>query len=189
LSRRDKPAGSPALAVRDSVIQSYIGDFPIPIASHDVLRESFASAVAALAQQMASFQVFEDEVESLAVNRFRLPEPGGKVAAWLSLPADIFSARLLKLAGVKKPTAKEAEDLESFYEQHRTRQVELLTQQLKLERTLASLVEDAYGLDPEERALLRSTRPVRDPLDVLEAKIRGGEEAETADKIGAEGDG
>jgi hypothetical protein len=27
-------------------------------------------------------------------------------------------------------------------------------------------------------ALLRSTRPVRDPLDVLEAKIRGGRESE-----------
>lgn len=41
-----------------------------------------------------------------------------------------------------------------------------------------SLVEDAYGLTPEERALLRSTRPVRDPLDVLESKIRGGEAME-----------
>jgi hypothetical protein len=27
--------------------------------------------------------------------------------------------------------------------------------------------------------LLRATRPVRDPLDVLESKIRGGEEADT----------
>jgi hypothetical protein len=36
--------------------------------------------------------------------------------------------------------------------------------------------EDAYGLTPEERLLLRSTRPVRDPLDVLDAKIRGGSE-------------
>ena len=42
-----------------------------------------------------------------------------------------------------------------------------------------SMVEDAYGLTPEERALLRSTRPVRDPLDVLEAKIRGGAEDPT----------
>jgi hypothetical protein len=36
------------------------------------------------------------------------------------------------------------------------------------------LVEDAYGLTAEERALLRATRRVRDPLDVQEAKTRGG---------------
>ena len=51
--------------------------------------------------------------------------------------------------------------------------MELLTRQLDLERKLAALVEDAYGLTPEERTLLRSTRPIRDPLDVLEAKIQG----------------
>ncbi len=30
-----------------------------------------------------------------------------------------------------------------------------------------------YGLTAEERGLLHSTRPIRDPIDVLEAKIRG----------------
>jgi len=34
-------------------------------------------------------------------------------------------------------------------------------------------MEDAYGLTPEEKKLLRATRPLRDPLDVLEGKIRG----------------
>ena len=46
----------------------------------------------------------------------------------------------------------------------RARQVELLTAQLHLERKVASLVEDAYGLTPEDRALLRATpcaRPAR----------------------------
>jgi hypothetical protein len=45
--------------------------------------------------------------------------------------------------------------------------------QSDFEKRLASLVEDAYGLTAEERVLLRSTRPIRDPIDVLEAKIRG----------------
>jgi hypothetical protein len=56
---------------------------------------------------------------------------------------------------------------------HRARQADLLTQQLALEKRLATLVEDAYGLTAEERQLLRATRPVRDPLDVLEGRIRG----------------
>ena len=78
------------------------------------------------------------------------------------------------MVGIKRPNSKLAEDLTAFHQRHRSRQVELLKQQLDLERRLAALVEDAYGLTSEERALLRSTRPVRDPLDVLEAKIRGG---------------
>jgi hypothetical protein len=66
--------------------------------------------------------------------------------------------------------------MSAFQQKHRKRQVGLLTRQLEHEQTLAGLVEDAYGLTPEERALLRSTRPVRDPLDVLEMRIRGGGE-------------
>lgn len=48
-----------------------------------------------------------------------------------------------------------------------------------MEKQLAVLVEDAYGLTPEERQLLRDTRPVRDPIDVLEAKLAGLDTAET----------
>lgn len=42
-----------------------------------------------------------------------------------------------------------------------------------LEGVLATLVEDIYALTPEERRLLRETRPVRDPLDVLDGLIAG----------------
>jgi hypothetical protein len=62
--------------------------------------------------------------------------------------------------------------------------VELLTRQLDLERRLAVLVEDAYGLTPEERELLHSTRPIRDPLDVLQAKIRGQVEEDERESTG-----
>lgn len=43
------------------------------------------------------------------------------------------------------------------------------------------------ALTPAERALLRSTRPVRDPVEVLAAKVRGGEEqkeVETEEEVG-----
>jgi len=52
-------------------------------------------------------------------------------------------------------------------------QQRLLSRQLTLERELSTLVESAYGLTEEERSMVRSTRPPRDPLDVLEAKIEG----------------
>src|SRR5262249_55948999 len=117
------------------------------------------------------------EVIEAAGDRFSLPETDGRIVSWLSLPTDKFVSRFLKVVGVKQPTPKLKEEIAVFQQSHRTRQVELLTRQLRLERKLAYLVEDAYRLTPEERALLRSTRPVRDPLDVLEARIRGDSEA------------
>ena len=50
----------------------------------------------------------------------------------------------------------------------------LLTEQFRLEEELAVLVEDVYELDAEERELLRATRPVRDPLDVLKGSLGAG---------------
>jgi hypothetical protein len=47
------------------------------------------------------------------------------------------------------------------------------TQRLAMEGQLAAAVEDAYGLTSEERRVLRANRPVRDPLDVLEARLKG----------------
>jgi len=50
-------------------------------------------------------------------------------------------------------------------------------------------VKDAYYLAPEEPAMLRSTGPVRDPLDLLEAKIPTAQEAETEKKAEEWGEG
>ena len=72
-----------------------------------------------------------------------------------------------------QPSAKIIDELTASHRAHRARQIELLTRQLELELRLATLAEDAYGLTPEERALLHATRPVRDPIDVLKAKIQG----------------
>ena len=47
----------------------------------------------------------------------------------------------------------------------------MLAEQLMLEKQIAALVEDAYGLSAEERQLLRETRPVRDPIDVMETRL------------------
>jgi hypothetical protein len=108
-----------------------------------------------------------------ATKGFGLPEADERVLDWLSVSGEFFVTRSLRFAGVKQPTTKLKEELAAFHLKHRTRQVELLTRQLELEKQLAALVEDAYDLTPDERALLRATRPVRDPIDVLEAKIRG----------------
>jgi hypothetical protein len=63
--------------------------------------------------------------------------------------------------------------LESVLSEDRVRQIETAKSQMKLECELSALVDSTYGLTEEERSLVRSTRPPRDPLDVLEAKIDG----------------
>jgi hypothetical protein len=144
-------------------------------------KQAIRDAVTPLLDVAEAIYAWEHEVLHESQRRFSLPNPDGKVVSWLPLSSDTFSTRLLKLMGLKQPPPKVAEEIRSFHREQRDRQVELLTKQLGLERTLAALVEDAYGLDAEERALLRSTRPVRDPLDVLEARIRGGAETAAAD--------
>ncbi len=134
--------------------------------------------VTLLIELAATQKKFDAEVVSAACRMLDSPALDGKVVAWLLLTPEVFSNRMFKLAGQRTPNSKLAHDIVEFHQKQRSRQVEMLTRQLGLERKLATLVEDAYGLTPEERALLRSTRPVRDPLDVLEAKIRGGEVVE-----------
>ncbi len=89
----------------------------------------------------------------------------------MSLPPAVFAARVAKLAGRRRPSEAEAAAVAVVQSRGRARYAELLSAQLALERTLAERVEDASGLSPADRQLLRSTRPVRDPLDVLAAKL------------------
>ena len=85
---------------------------------------------------------------------------------------DRYQDRLLASA-LTESTSATAGQFAKFQQKYRKRQVELLKTRLALEKQVATLVEDAYGLTPEERRILRETRPIRDPLDVLEAKITG----------------
>jgi len=165
---------------KDEVLRlftEYVENLPIPQLA-DKLKGRLSDGVQQAIDVADEVQTFIAEVIETASARFALPEPDARVTSWLPLLTDAFLARLLKLAGVKQATPKLREEISVFQQTHRKRQVELLTRQLALEKKLAGLVEDAYGLTPEERSLLRSTRPVRDPLDVLEGRIRGSWEAE-----------
>ena len=112
--------------------------------------------------------------------------PGAKSLAQLvALGPDEFRLRIAKLRSRDVPASAVGEAVR-MQQEINGRRVELLIRQLELEKELAALVEDAYGLTPEERALMRSTRPVRDPLDVLEAKIRGGQVDANVEEPGEE---
>jgi len=115
---------------------------------------------------------FEAECVTSFRERFDTQEADERLIDWLVIPPETFVERFSKLVTARRSSAS-SEELIRMQAAHRGREVELLKQQLKLEQRLATLVEDAYGLTPDERELLRATRPVRDPLEVLESRIRG----------------
>jgi hypothetical protein len=156
------------------LIGAFMDVFPMPSALSGSTVEAIEIHTTRLIERAEQCQALEKEFADLATVRFGLPSAYSRIVSWLPLPSDSFVARFQKLADVTQTAPKLREEISAFHQKHRARQVELLTAQLGLEEKLAALVEDAYGLTPEERALMRSTRPVRDPLDVLEAKIRGG---------------
>jgi hypothetical protein len=160
---------------KDEVLRlftDYVENLPIPSFA-DSVGSALSEGVREVVKIADEIQTFDAEVIEAVGTQFSLLETDSRVLSWLALPTDTYVSRFLSLADVKQPTPKLREEIALFQQNHRNRQVGLLSRQLELEEKLAALVEDAYGLTPEERALLRSTRPVRDPLDVLEARIRG----------------
>ena len=92
----------------------------------------------------------------------------------MSRSSEKFVERLAKLCEARRFEPLIAKALAEMHGGFRVEQLRLLARQLELEREASSLVESAYGLTEEERSLVRSTRPPRDPLDVLEVKIENG---------------
>ena len=136
------------------------------------ITEAIRSTVEPLVRLADQLHAWEIECVTSFHERFAAPEADDRIIDWLVIPPETFVHRFAKL-GAAKLSSGSGDELTRMQSIHRTRQVEMLNQQLALEQRLATLVEDAYGLAPEERQLLRATKSVRDPLDVLQGRIRG----------------
>jgi Eco57I restriction-modification methylase len=126
-----------------------------------------------LLASVACRREWEASVLQAAAKQFDAAQNTSRILQWLAQPNDVFASRVLGSHSGPRVSKAVLDKLSLFRADSRARQVELLSNQLQLEMKLAVAVEDAYGLTPEERSLLWSTRPIRDPLSVLEAKIRG----------------
>jgi hypothetical protein len=104
--------------------------------------EKIRTAVEPLLSLTDELHEWEAEYLATASERIGMPEADDRLTDWLPLPADTFVTRCTKLLDGRRTA-----------------------------QTLSALVEDAYALTPDERTLLHATRPVRDPLDVLRARI------------------
>ena len=138
----------------------------LPIAEPTAaIREAAETAVHRLIEITASQQQTQRTVLDWLRVEYAIEDPGQKLAALTDLDSDAFVAEVKKRRGKKQPLT--AATLAALREEH-TRSIEPARQQaaeaLKLERTLSDLVNQAYGLTPEEIALMWDTAPPRMPF-------------------------
>lgn len=90
---------------------------------------------------------------------------------WLRRPGDDFIG-MVERSGMAVLSTTAKREVTELGSRTRSAITRMFAEQLKLEEELAGLVEDVCELSDEERKLLRATRPVRDPLDVLKSGLR-----------------
>ena len=96
---------------------------------------------------------------------YAIEKPNNKLQAVTELDSDTLVAEVKRIRGKKLPlTAAGVQGLRDEY----TRTIEparaLAAEMLKLECTLSDLVNQAYGLTPEEIKLMWQTAPPRMPI-------------------------
>ena len=96
---------------------------------------------------------------------FGVEKLGQKLEAFASLNTDAFveEVRKRRPKGEGRLTPASLRDLRSGYEEGAAPIREARTEAAHLERRLSDLVNEAYGLSPEEVDLLWSTAPPRMP--------------------------
>ncbi|NTU78518.1 MAG: hypothetical protein HGA45_03805 [Chloroflexales bacterium] len=139
----------------------------IPVAPPtDAARAEVGPAVERLiAITRAGQQVRRDMLDWLRIE-FGVEQPGQRLEAFAELSADEFVEEALKrrpkVAGKLSPAGLRA--LRDGYAEQSAPAQQSRAEALRLERRLADLVNAAYGLTPEEVALLWETAPPRMPV-------------------------
>ncbi len=142
----------------------FMEDFPIPTAGPDTrsICDSLVSKLIELTKSQQTVRV--DLLDWLRIEH-AIAEPNQKLQSALDLDSDAFISEVRKLRGKKNPLSLAA--LKSLREEH-TRTIlpaqALAREALALERTISDLVNEAYGLTPEEEALMWETAPPRMPI-------------------------
>ena len=96
---------------------------------------------------------------------YAIEKPSQKLAALSDLDSDAFIAEVKRIRGKKLPLT--AASLAALREEY-TRSIDparaLAAETLQLERTLSDLINQAYGLTPDEVQLMWDTAPPRMPF-------------------------
>ena len=141
-----------------------VAEFPIaePTAA---IRAATETAVRRLIDITASQQQTQRTVLDWLRVEYAIEKPSQKLAALTDLDSDAFIAEVKRIRGKKLPLT--AASLAVLREEY-TRSIDparaLAAETLQLERTLSDLINQAYGLTPEEVQLMWDTAPPRMPF-------------------------
>jgi hypothetical protein len=138
----------------------------------DGLREKVIGRAQRLGQLTAELHDWENHALAVLRDTAGVEGVDRRCLLWFRRSDGEF-VRMVQGIAVRRLAPAAETKLKDFHQKAGKDFAHLLAEQLKLEKELAVLVEDAYGLTAEERALLRATRPVRDPIDVLEKRLAG----------------
>lgn len=138
----------------------------IPIAEPTAaIRKGTESAVRRLIEIQATQQKTKHTILDWLRVEYAIEKPTNKLQNLTTLDSDGFIAEVKHIRGKKLPLT--AAGLQALREES-TRSIEparaLAAEALKLERELSDLVNQAYGLTPEEIALMWATAPPRMPI-------------------------
>jgi len=138
----------------------------IPIAEPTAtIREAAETAVRRLIDITASQQQTQRTVLDWLRVEYAIEKPSQKLAALTDLDSDAFITEVKKLRGKSQPlTAASLAALRAEYTNSIAPARALAAETLQLERTLSDLINQAYGLTPEEVKLIWDTAPPRMPF-------------------------
>jgi len=142
---------------------AYMVDLPIP-SSTDIQRLACESMVNHLLIQAANRQEKVKSFLDWLHIEYAIDKPTQKLANVLELDADGLIAEVKKIRGRRKPLT--VAGLKHLRDEHAKAIAPARTQAaeaLRLERELGNLVNEAYGLTPDEVALMWKTAPPRMP--------------------------
>lgn len=138
----------------------------LPIAQpSDSIRNHTTDAVARLVEITEAQQTTRREIVDWLRVQHEIEKPNMRLRAPVELDSDGFVAEVKKVRGKKKPLS--AAGLKNLRDEY-ARSIEparaLAAEALKLEHEVSNLVNEAYGLTPEEVTLMWETAPPRMPI-------------------------
>jgi hypothetical protein len=137
---------------------------PLPIA---LPSEAIRAEVEPLVERLIKIAKSDDETRQVTLDwlraRFGLDSPGAALEDLAGLDLQAFIAEVGKRLPKSALTPGAIKDLTQGYHDQAAPLRERLGEAAGLERRLADLVNTAYGLTPEEIALLKETAPPRMP--------------------------
>ena len=140
----------------------FVADFPIPKLGQAERMQNLVHQLVLIAR--SSHEIRNNSLDWLRVEH-AVDKPSKKLQTLIDLDSDAFVAEVKKLRGKKNPLSVAA--LRSLRDEH-TRTIEpariQAAEALNLERQISDLVNEAYGLTPDEVALMWKTAPPRMPI-------------------------